>query len=101
MSIAVQLRALTPAQRNAFLASFLGWTLDAFDFFVLVFILKDIAREFHASKTQVSGALTLTLACRPVGALLFGWAADRFGRRQPLMVNILCYSFINLLCGFA
>lgn len=96
-----QLRALTPDQRNAFLASFLGWTLDAFDFFVLVFVIKDIAAEFHVDKSRVSLALMLTLACRPIGAYLFGWAADRYGRRLPLMINILCYSFINFLCGFA
>ena len=101
MTILAQLRALTPAQRNAFLASFLGWALDAFDFFVLVFVMKDIATEFHVSKTQVSVALTLTLACRPIGALLFGWAADQYGRRKLLMLNIICYSCINLLCGFA
>ena len=101
MAFAAPLRALTPPQRNAFLASFFGWTLDAFDFFVLVFVMKDIAKEFHVTKTQVSLVLTLTLACRPIGALIFGWAADRYGRRNLLMLNILCYSCINLLCGFA
>src|SRR5579871_2755537 len=101
MAVTAQLRALTTAQRNAFIASFLGWTLDAFDFFVLVFVMKDIANEFHVSKTSVSVALTMTLACRPIGALLFGWAADQCGRRKMLMLNIVCYSCINLLCGFA
>ncbi|HZT41952.1 MAG TPA: MFS transporter [Chthonomonadaceae bacterium] len=101
MTVAAQLRTLTPSQRNAFLAAFLGWALDAFDFFVLVFILKDIAATFGTSVSAVSFALTLTLAFRPVGAFIFGWAADRYGRRVPLMINILCYSVINLTCGFA
>jgi SHS family lactate transporter-like MFS transporter len=101
MSMTADLRTLTPPPRNAFLASFLGWTLDSFDFFALVFIMKDIAKEFDVTKTQVAFALTLTLACRPIGALIFGWMADRYGRRKPLMLNILCYSFINLLCGFS
>ena len=95
------LRKLTPPQRNAFLAAFLGWTLDAFDYFVLVFVMKDIAAEFHVSEHAVAYALMLTLACRPIGALLFGMAADRYGRRIPLMVNIVCYSAINLVCGFS
>lgn len=101
MSMAAQWRALTSDQRNTFLACFLGWALDAFDFFVLVFVIKDIAAEFHVEKSQVSLALMLTLACRPIGAYLFGRAADRYGRRLPLMINILCYSLINSLCGFA
>jgi SHS family lactate transporter-like MFS transporter len=96
-----QLRTLTPAQRNAFLACFLGWTLDAFDYFVLLFVLKDVAATFHVDKTQVAFATMLTLAFRPVGAFVFGWTADRYGRRLPLMLNIVCYSVINLFCGFA
>src|SRR5579859_8292044 len=101
MGAIAQFRALTPAQRSAFLASFLGWTLDAFDYFVLVFVIKDIAKEFHVKNSDVAVATMLTLACRPIGALLFGWAADRFGRRTPLMINVVCYSVISLLCGFA
>ncbi len=96
-----QLRALTPAQRNAFAASFLGWTLDAFDYFVLIFVIEDIGKAFHTDKTHIAFATTLTLAFRPLGALCFGWAADRYGRRLPLMINIVCYSVISLLCGFA
>ncbi len=95
------LRELTPDQRNAFVAAYLGWTLDAFDFFILVFVLKDVARDFHVTVKTVSEALFLTLAFRPVGALLFGMAADRFGRRIPLLVNVLLYSLIELLSGFA
>jgi MFS transporter, SHS family, lactate transporter len=82
-------------------ASYLGWTLDAFDFFLMVFVLKDIAAEFHADVTAVSVALVLTLAARPVGALLFGFAADRYGRRPTLMINIICYSAIEFASGFA
>src|SRR6185312_15567816 len=95
------LRALDARQRNAIVASYLGWTLDAFDFFLLVFVLKDIAVEFKTDVTAVSVAIVLTLAARPVGALLFGLAADRWGRRPTLMVDIICYSAIELASGFA
>jgi SHS family lactate transporter-like MFS transporter len=98
---ASDLRALTPRQRNAIVASYLGWTLDAFDFFLLVFVLKDIAAEFHTDVKAVSIAIVLTLAARPIGALLFGLAADRWGRRPTLMVDIICYSAIELASGFA
>ena len=101
MSPIAQIRALTPPQRSAFLACFLGWALDAFDFFVLVFVIKDIAEEFHVVESNVSYAIFLTLALRPVGAALFGWLADRYGRRTPLMASIVAYSVISLLCGFA
>ncbi len=96
-----QLRALTTDQRNAFLAAYLGWTLDAFDYFLLVFILKDVEKEFHASAQQGVTLLFVTLACRPIGALLFGAAADKYGRRVPLMVNVLLYSALELASGFA
>jgi MFS transporter, SHS family, lactate transporter len=82
-------------------ASFLGWTLDAFDFFVLVFVLPDIAAEFHRSVADVAFTITATLAMRPVGALIFGWIADRFGRRLPLMLDIVFYSVIEVLSGLA
>ncbi len=101
MSPVAQLKTLTPVQRNAFIASFLGWMLDAFDFFVLIFVISDIAKEFHVKNSDVSFAIMLTLAFRPLGALAFGWAADRYGRRTPLMINVICYSIISLLCGFA
>src|SRR5579872_4723710 len=101
MGAIAQLRDLTPDQRNAFVASFLGWTLDAFDYFVLIFVIKDVATYFHVANSRVADAVMLTLAFRPVGALLFGWAADRYGRRLPLMINVTCYSLISLLCGFA
>jgi SHS family lactate transporter-like MFS transporter len=95
------LRDFTPAQRHTFLAGFLGWTFDAFDFFVLVFILRPLAQEFGASVKDLSFAIVLTLAARPIGALIFGRLADRYGRRPVLMFNILCYSVIELASAFA
>ena len=91
----------TSEQRHVVAACFLGWTLDAFDFFLLVFVLKDIAQEFNTQITEVTFAILLTLAMRPVGAYLFGRAADRWGRRPTLMVNILLYSFIEFASGLA
>jgi MFS transporter, SHS family, lactate transporter len=91
-----QLRTLTIDQRHTLVACLLGWTLDAFDFFILVFAVKSIAEDFHAQVTDVTLAITLTLAMRPLGALLFGWAADRFGRHPTLMVNIVAYSVLEL-----
>jgi SHS family lactate transporter-like MFS transporter len=101
MQILNDLRDLTPNQRNAVVASFLGWTLDAFDFFIIVFVLKDIAKEFNADIPSVTATLFLTLAMRPLGALLFGLVADRFGRRPTLMIDILFYSVVEFLSGFA
>jgi SHS family lactate transporter-like MFS transporter len=91
----------TSEQKHVVAASFLGWTLDAFDFFLLVFVLKDIAQEFHTDITTVTVAILLTLAMRPVGAFLFGRAADRWGRRPTLMVDVLFYSIIEFASGFA
>jgi MFS transporter, SHS family, lactate transporter len=87
--------------RNALMAAFFGWTLDAFDFFVLTFVLAPIATEFHVSIAQVALAITASLATRPIGAFLFGLLADRYGRRLPLMLDILFYSVIEVLSGFA
>jgi SHS family lactate transporter-like MFS transporter len=101
MPILSDLRKLTPNQRNAVLASFLGWTLDAFDFFIIVFVLKDIAKEFKADIPSVTATLFVTLAMRPLGAFLFGIVADRFGRRPTLMIDIMFYSVVELLSGFA
>ncbi len=95
------LRSLTPNQRCAVVASYLGWTLDAFDFFILVFVLKDVAQEFHTVVETVTYAILLTLAARPVGALLFGLAADRYGRRVTLMVDILLFSILEFASGLA
>lgn len=92
---------LTGDQRNAFMASFLGWTMDAFDYFLVVLVYADIATTFHHTKTDVAFLTTATLAMRPVGALLFGLWADRVGRRVPLMVDVWFYSVIGFLCAFA
>jgi SHS family lactate transporter-like MFS transporter len=82
-------------------AGFLGWTLDAFDFFLVVIALPNIAQEFHRTKAQVAFSLTLTLMFRPVGALVFGLMADRFGRRWPMIVDLIFYSGIEVATGFA
>jgi SHS family lactate transporter-like MFS transporter len=93
---------LTNAQRtHAVLAGYLGWTMDAFDFFVVVFMIGTLADNFHVSKARLVFTMTMTLAMRPVGAFLFGLLADRFGRRVPLMANVIYFSLIEVLCGFA
>jgi SHS family lactate transporter-like MFS transporter len=91
----------TKSQRNVVIAAYLGWTLDAFDFFLMVFMFKDISAELHSSMQVVSTAVLLTLGMRPVGAFLFGRLADRFGRKPTLMWNIIAYSFLEMLSGFA
>ncbi|MDN5969492.1 MFS transporter [Hafnia alvei] len=88
-------------QRNVAIASFLSWTLDAFDFFILVFLLSDIAKAFNVGMEEVTLAILLTLAVRPIGALLFGRAAEKYGRRPILMVNILFFSIFELLSAAA
>ena len=94
-------RRLTAVQRNTFIACFLGWSLDAFDFFILVFCLNTLASQFHTKVSVISEAIFLTLAMRPVGAFLFGMMADRFGRRPTLMVDIIAYSVFELASAFA
>jgi MFS transporter, SHS family, lactate transporter len=96
-----QSSGLTKDQRNAFLAAWLGWAMDAFDYFLLVFVITDVAKEFGTSKTSVAVATTLTLAARPVGAALFGYWADKVGRRTPLLVNVIFYSAIEFTTGFS
>jgi MFS transporter, SHS family, lactate transporter len=94
-------RRLTPVQRNTFIACFLGWSLDAFDFFILAFCVSAIATQFQAKVSAVAEAIFLTLAMRPVGAFLFGVMADRYGRRVTLMVDIIAYSVFELASAFA
>jgi SHS family lactate transporter-like MFS transporter len=94
-------RRLTPTQRRTFIACFLGWSLDAFDFFIMVFCVSAIAADFHAKVSAVAEAIFLTLAMRPVGAFIFGRMADRFGRRPTLMLNIVSYSVFELASAFA
>jgi MFS transporter, SHS family, lactate transporter len=88
-------------QRNAVLAGFLGWTLDAFDFFVLTFVIDDVARAFGRTRPEIFLTITLALATRPIGAAIFGMMADRFGRRLPLMLNVIFYAVISVLSGLA
>ncbi|HWN65209.1 MAG TPA: MFS transporter [Candidatus Binatus sp.] len=88
-------------QRNTFVACFLGWALDAFDFFLLTFVIAAMARDFGTSIAKLSYAITLTLAMRPVGAFIFGLLGDRFGRRIPLMIDIIFYSAMELLTAFS
>ncbi len=88
-------------QRNTFVACFLGWALDALDFFLVTFVLGPLGHDFNRSIPKVTFAITLTLMMRPLGALIFGWLGDRFGRRIPLMVDIIFYSVMELLTAFA
>ena len=92
---------LTPDQRNSFLAALLGWSMDAFDYFIVVLVYADIAESFGKSKETVAFLTTATLLMRPVGALLFGLWADKIGRRIPLIVDVIFYSTVGFLCAFA
>jgi SHS family lactate transporter-like MFS transporter len=88
-------------QRYAVIAGFLGWTFDAFDFFVLTFVIGDVAKSFGKSRPEIALTITLALAMRPLGAIIFGVMADRVGRRLPLMLNVLLYAIISVLSGLA
>ncbi|NKE43900.1 MFS transporter [Roseomonas frigidaquae] len=90
-----------PGSAHALAAAYLGWTLDAFDFFVMVFVLRQVAASFDATLDSVAMAITLTLACRAIGALLFGRLADRFGRRPVLMLNVVAFAVLAFASGLA
>src|SRR5207253_2925060 len=94
-------RSPTSDQRATVVAGFLGWTLDAFDFFLVVMTLTAIAKEFGKSDRDIALSITLTLAFRPVGAFIFGLMADRYGRKLPLMIDLVFYSVIEVATGFA
>jgi SHS family lactate transporter-like MFS transporter len=101
MTAPVMTKAERANRRNAVLAGFLGWTLDAFDFFVLTFVLDDVAKSFGRTRPDIALALTLALATRPIGAVIFGIMADRWGRRIPLMINVVMYAVLSVLSGLA
>ena len=101
MGLVREVRSLTNIQRSTFSACFLGWTLDAFDFFLLTVCLKAIAADFHVGIKQVAEAIFWTLVMRPVGAFLFGTMAERFGRQPTLMVNVVAFSVFELGSAFA
>ncbi len=88
-------------QNAAVVAGFLGWMLDAFDYFLVVYCLTAIAKEFHRTDAEMALSITVTLAFRPVGAFLFGLLADRYGRRLPLMLDLIFYSAIEVATAFA
>ncbi|MGE4049219.1 MAG: MFS transporter [Acetobacteraceae bacterium] len=90
-----------PSWKHSLFASYLGWTLDSFDFLIMVLVLRDVAASFGAPLQDVATAITLTLGCRAVGAALFGWLGDRFGRRPVLMLNVLCYAVLEFCSGLA
>jgi MFS transporter, SHS family, lactate transporter len=101
MSLLAPLRELDTTQRHTVLASFLGWTLDAFDYFLLTFVIVAVSKEFGVDNAKVTYGLFLTLAARPLGALLFGRLADRFGRRPILMLDVILFSVFELATAFS
>src|SRR3989454_11634246 len=86
---------------NAVIASTVGWTLDSFDYFIVVMVLTEIAKEFHRTNAEVALTITLTLAMRPAGAFLFGLVADKYGRRIPLMIDVVAFSVLSVASGLA
>jgi SHS family lactate transporter-like MFS transporter len=101
MSFSRELRSLTSGQRSTFVACFLGWSLDAFDFFLLTLCLRAIAADFHVGIKQIAESIFWTLVMRPVGALFFGLMAERFGRRPTLMLNVISFSIFEFASAFA
>src|SRR5438045_7530197 len=94
-------QSLSRVQRNTVIACFLGWTLDALDFFLLTFVFAPVAHDFGRTIPQITFAITIALMLRPVGAFIFGWLGDKFGRRIPLMADIIFYSVMELMTAFA
>ena len=101
MEMIGRFQRLTPLQRNTFVACFLGWSLDAFDFFILIFCVSALAAQFQAKVSAITESIFLTLAMRPVGAFFFGLMADRFGRRRTLMANVVVYTAFEVASAFA
>ena len=101
MAVLNDFRRLSGPQRHTFFASFLGWTMDSLDYFILILCIPAIAAEFHVKPSAVMSTVFLTLVFRPVGAVLFGLLADRYGRRPVLMANILSFTAFELACAFA
>ena len=96
-----QAAGLNKDQRNSFIAAFLGWSMDAFDYFIVVLVYAEIGKEFHVPLTKMAFLTTVTLAARPFGAYIFGSWADKAGRRKPLIACVLFYSMIGFICAFA
>src|SRR5215469_16726389 len=101
MAINGRFRRLTPLQQTTFMACFLGWSLDAFDFFILIFCISALDTQFQTKVSTITEAIFLTLAMRPVGAFLFGLMADRFGRRPTLMINVAAFTLFEVASAFA
>src|SRR5580765_7257499 len=101
MDVEQPIPVATEGHRAALFAGFLGWTLDAFDFFLVVFSLTAIAEEFHRPDKDIAFSIGVTLAFRPVGAFIFGLLADRYGRRLPLIIDLVFYSAVEVATGFA
>src|SRR5438477_12645268 len=94
-------KSLNRTQRNTFIACFLGWTLDALDFFLLTFVFVPVAHDFGRTIQQVTFAITITLIVRPLGAFIFASLGDRVGRGLPLMIDVVFYSVVEWLAAFA
>jgi len=101
LSVFGQARGLNRDQRNAFIAAFLGWSMDAYDYFLVILVYAEIGKDFGVSLTRMAFLTTATLVMRPVGAFIFGRWADRVGRRIPLMVDVTFYSLVGFACAFA